>query len=499
MERAHNILSTFLNGRHSTLYVLLWSFVLAILVSSFVYISPLVAVLIFIIALGIYGVEKIYYGDVSRAVFLFIFILVSFAFGSLRYAIKDFHEPHVPTYTGVVVSEPEHKDASVRFVFEADNGERVLVSTDRLSEVAYGDNIVVEGVFKTPGVIVDEVSGREFDYGKYLSKDDIYYTSSFARVTILKTGEGSKLLSALLTLKHSFVAKIKSILPEPEASLLAGLIVAGKEALPGNVLDDFKRAGVVHIVVLSGYNVTIIAEFFLLVLGFLGTRRAALFSALGIILFTLMTGATATVVRAAIMVVALLFGRIIKRWYHPGRILLFTACLMLVWNPKDLVFNPSFQLSFLAMFALVYIVPLVKSLAEKRVPAQPILSGLAEVVYITVATQITALPFLLYSVGSVSLVSLVSNILILFVVPLTMLVGFIAVMLAFISTILAWPFAFATHLLLKYILFIAHFLGNLSWANVQTSHLSWWLVLVLYLFLISIVVRLRSLLPQSAS
>jgi competence protein ComEC len=495
MERAQNILSTWISKKSAGILIFLWSFVLAVCLSSFFHIPPLVSLILFVLALGLKLLGR------SRASVVTSIGILAFGLGVLRYDVKDFHELQTPTNTGVVASEPEVKGTLEKFVVQTSNGENVLVSTDRFTSVNYGDEVALEGKFERPGVIED------FDYGAYLAKDDVYWTISYAKVALLAettspahgqaSGKSlsmlSRLVLMLIQIKHIFISKINQILPEPESSLLAGLLVAGKNVLPQTILDDFQHAGVIHIVVLSGYNVTIIAEFFLVALGFLGKRRAALFSALGIIAFALMTGATATVMRAAIMVLALLLGQIIGRPYHAGRILLFTATLMLFWNPKYLIFDPSFELSFLAMLALVYVVPIVKMLAEKISPALGQASGksrsisslLAEVIFVTIATQITVFPFLMYSVGNVSSVALFSNILILFFVPYTMLIGFVAVLLAFVSPYLALPLTFISHLLLYYILAVAHFFGNLSFASIAVS-ISGLTMILIYLFLISI-------------
>ncbi|MBX4198887.1 ComEC/Rec2 family competence protein [Candidatus Parcubacteria bacterium] len=418
--------------------------------------------------------------------------LCALALGALRFDVKDFHELLPMESTGMVASEPEHRDMDTRFVFESDNGERALVSTDLLSGVQYGDRVEVSANFKVPGVIVDE-TGRSFDYGAYLSKDDIYYTANFAKVAQIAESPssahgqasvdsrptGSRLISGLLKVKNSFVEKMRQILPEPESSLLAGLIVAGKQALPKSILDEFRRAGVVHIVVLSGYNLTVISEFLLVLLAFLGKRRSALVSAVAIVAFTLMTGATATVVRAAIMILLVLLGRIIARPGSSPRILLFTGVVMLLENPKELVFDPSFQLTFLAMLALIYTVPIFERFLTK-IPEK---FGLRTLLATTLGVQVVVLPYILYNMGNFSTVFLLSNLLILFVVPFTMLIGFAATILAYVSGIIAWPLAFISHLLLSWILFVAGFLGNLKWASIQIQSFPLWLTLLIYVVL----------------
>jgi len=467
---------------------MLWSFISGVLVSSLAQITPVFCVFLILLAGVIFVIEKVRaprgasaaWGMISHEATLIVVALLCFGMGALRYDIKDFHEPLTPSGEGIVASEPEHRDADTRFVYQADNGKRALVSTDMYSHVEYGDQVSVSCKFKKPEIIAED-NGVVFNYPQFLSKDDIYYTCSFAKVEILadsvsvdsRSASGqslelaSRLVSILLKIKSSFVQKMKAFLPEPESSLLAGLIVAGKDVLPKSVLQDFQNAGVVHIVVLSGYNITVVAEFFLVILGLLSIslRKRTVFAMLGILLFVLMAGASASIVRAAIMALVVLLGKVIHRSYSAPRALLLAAALMILWNPKILVFDPSFHLSFLAMLALIYVEPLIKPhlgfITEKH--------ELRALVATTIATQLTVLPYLLYTQGSVSIVSLVSNILILGFVPITMLIGFLATLLAFVSRFLAWPLGFIAHILLAWILGVARTLGNLSWASVHTS------------------------------
>jgi competence protein ComEC len=501
MERAQNILSDLvsktrvgLKDRHAPVFVFIWSFVCGIVVSSIVHTSPLWSILIFVIAVGIFIGEKILNKIVPKVILLLVISLFSFGLGILRFDIKDFHQADTNiesqvgskvSLAGIVVSEPEIREKNMRFVVLIPNvNEKVLASTNLYSDIKYGDKINFSGKLEKPGVIESDPSvgsgqsaGRPFDYGAYLSKDDIYYTMGFAQIDLISRNNGNPIISFLLKVKESFVNKMKNVFQEPQASLLAGLLVSGKQALPVSVLDEFKRAGVVHIVVLSGYNIMVVAEFFRRILGFLSLRIASSVSILGIVLFVLMTGATATVVRAAIMALIAVSGKMFGRGYSVHRALLVAGFLMLIQNPKILIFDPSFQLSMLATIAMIYVSPIV----ERYLTRVSDKWGMKQILSATISTQIFVLPFLLYSMGNISIVSLFSNILILAFVPYTMLVGFIATILAYINTILALPFTYVSHLMLSWILGVAHILGNLSWASLNVSSFSIWAMILVYI------------------
>lgn len=484
-ERNINTLSTL---------IFIWSFVIAVFVSSFFFIQPLISIFIILV-----GAATLVAGKES----LFISIaLISFGLGILRYDIKDFHEEIVPTNIGIVIGEPEQRENTTRFVMRSDNGEKVLVNTDLYSEVAYGDRVEIKGKLQNPGIIDDGI-GRPFDYAKYLSRDDIYFVMNFAEVSIFSSGHGNRIKHALFSIKRSIVSRMRGIFTEPQSSLLSGLILAGKGALPKGILEEFRRAGIIHIVVLSGYNITIIAEFMRKFFGeiFIRTRLnlsqkfPAMASILGIILFVLMTGAEATVVRAAIMVLVVITAKTFNRAYSAPRALLAAAFFMILHNPKILVFDPSFQLSFIATCALIYVVPIVEKclnwITEKW--------GARMMVATTLATQITVLPFLVYSMGEVSLVSLPANLLVLLFIPYVMFAGFIATLVAYASSIVALPLSYFSHLILSWILWVAHFLGNLSFATITTPLISFWFIVLIYLAMIIIVQRLRNFLHTSAN
>ena len=187
-----------------------------------------------------------------------------------------------------------------------------------------------------------------------------------------------------------------------------------------------------------------------------------------IILFSIMTGAGATVVRASLMALLALLARATGRIYEITLALLFAGFAMLLYNPKILIFDPSFQLSFLATLGLIHLSPLL----EKHLKFLPKTFGLRDIVSATLATQILVLPLLLYMMGKFSIVSLPVNLLVLPFIPLTMLFGFLAGTTGFISTILSFPFAFIAHLFLWYELKVVKIASAIPFASIGGFALS---------------------------
>ncbi len=482
--------------RTDSIFAIIFGFIIGVFAASF-YQSNIFLVL-FIIFLGcaVLLTDKLRSRLISRESLLISLVLIASGLGIFRYEIKDYYVPLKPSETGIVISEPEQRENTTRFVFKADNGEKVLVNTDLYSHVLYGDRVKVSGKPVIPGLIENDDGLRVFDYGKYLAKDDIYLVLNFVEVEIVSRQHGNPLKNFLFKIKNSFTAKIKEILAEPYASLLSGLIVSGKGAMPRDILEEFRRAGIIHIVVLSGYNITIIAEFIRRFFQsvFLATRArfalplsiaASVFAILG---FVLMTGAEATVVRASIMVLVVIVAKMLGKIHSAPRALLIAGFLMVIHNPKILVFDPSFQLSFLATLGLVYAAPLFERIF-KQVPEK---FGFRIILSTTLATQLFVLPFIIYSIGDFSLVSLLSNLLVLAVIPLTMLLGFLATLLAYLGTIFALPLAYLAHILLAWILFVASTLGNLSLASISVPPISPVALALFYLILALIFWRLKN-------
>ena len=369
---------------------------------------------------------------------------------------------------GVVIDEPVQGMRSQRLVLRGGaNNEKILIVTRRYPEYRYGDLLRASGRLEPP-----ENFSPDFNYTSYLAKDEIFLTMRFPEIVIQGYGPGNTLREILFRLRSVFIQNLRQHLPEPHASFLSGLLVGERSSLPEELADELRITGTTHLVALSGYNITIVADALLKgLLFFFVPFSAAFFGAvLGIILFVILTGAQASAVRAAIMGILVLVARREGRQYRMRNALAFAAALMLLANPKILRFDVGFQLSFLATLGLIYGSPLIDSGYEKikqrlalwardrhvvqespaTLPRRKKKALLREVLISTLAAQLFVLPLLVYDFGRLSLVSPLANLAILPVIPATMFFGFLTGSAAFVSAWLGTLSALPTAVLLGY-------------------------------------------------
>jgi competence protein ComEC len=387
-------------------------------------------------------------------------------------------------FSGIIIEEPDKREKYTRYIIEDQNGLNILIYAHRYPVFKYGDEIKVEGILKKPKQFSDD-----FDWPAYLSKDNIYFEMFYPEVEFLSSGNGFWIKRQLFLIKEKFLNTLSQLISEPHSSLLGGLTVGAKESMPKDLQEDFRETGIIHIVVLSGYNVTIVADAIMRVFSFLPHLFGISFGVLGIVFFALMTGASATIVRASLMAVLVLVARATGRIYHITTALFIAGFLMIVHNPKILVFDSSFQLSFLATLALICLVPIL----EPRLKFFPNKFKLREFAVATIATQIFVLPLLLYKTGLFSVVSLPVNLLILIFVPVTMFFGFVTASFGFISSFLATPFAWISFVLLEYELRVVEFFAQLPFASFKISSFPLWLVIFMYVVYAFFILRTRNI------
>jgi len=383
---------------------------------------------------------------------------------------------------GVVCREPDIRDRYVNLVLsvstlekdgeQSDVRGKVLLQTGRYPLYTYGDELEVRGVLETPPEFED------FSYKEYLAHQGIHSLMRRPSIGVVGHDAANPLMAFLCASKARFYAVLARVLPEPEASLLAGVLLGMDRGLPEKVSEVFKATGLLHIVVISGFNITIVA-------GWIGRAARRLFGAKpatwialgGIVLYTLLVGAEPPVVRAAIM------GGLALMAYHTGRAGTARAALavavlgMTLLDPHQL-WSVSFQLSGMATLGLVVAVPRLEGSFEFLLRrwlgaewALRLTGILSDALLVTLAAQLTTLPLLVYYFHQVSLISILTNLLVLPVQPLIMVLGGFALLLGVIWLPLGQVCGWAVWLFLTYTIRVAEALATVPFASLPLGRL----------------------------
>jgi competence protein ComEC len=395
---------------------------------------------------------------------------------------------------GVVVGEPDERDRYTNLRVRAErltlpDGAELeveglaLVKADRYPERHYGDRVRVEGVLETPPVLED------FSYKDYLARQGIHSMIRRAQVELLAENQANPLAYHLFAFKRHARSTVARLLPEPQAALLTGILLGVETGIPADLMDDFSATGTTHIIAISGFNITIIAGIFAgLARRLFGRRRAVWVAIAGVVVYTILVGASAAVVRAAVMGIIYLWALHLGRPTFAAASLAAAAFGMTLCNPHT-AWDVGFQLSFAATIGLVlYTDPLEKG-CERALArfvsaerARKIVALVNESLIVTLAAQITTLPIILNIFGRLSLVTLVTNLLILPVQSYLMIAGGIALLLGLIFRPLGQVVGWVAWVFLTYTIEAVRLTARVPLASVPVQ-MAGWMVFAYYALL----------------
>ena len=388
---------------------------------------------------------------------LFMFFISFFAF------INSFDSQINANEEGEVVCVDDEVDVRkdhVKYIMKSERFGRFLVRFDLYPRFEYGDCVLFEGKIQPAN------SDEDFDYKKYLERFDVYGISYNPKLSFYSQNRST--FYFIYKMKNKFDEQLKRLYLEPDASLVAGLLLGSRGGLGQELMEDFNRVGLTHIVAVSGSNVAILIVFVSFLFGFLSKKLRLAFSLLMIILFVIFAGMSASVVRAGIMggiSILVLWG---GKSYFTGFALFYSAFFMTLFDPKVLIYDLGFQLSFLASIGVIYFVPKI----EKYFLALPKLLAIRESFVLSLASQIVTLPIIMYAFGRISIVSVFVNLIILPFVPLIMLLGFISFLMSVYFETIGLFFASLNHLLISFVLILIKTFANLKFASLEINKIS---------------------------
>lgn len=376
-----------------------------------------------------------------------ISLAIILAFWTVSHAHNKFQQQTIPSFAsqnvtllGTITGDPSGRPPAALYpvlVESLDQSGTLIPVTGSVlvedfggwPEYRIGDRIRAEGMLELPK------NSEDFNYGQYLRLQGISTILKRAKIETesaplsLTASVGARravplplrLRGMLQSTKLWFESRITHLFPEPEAALITGLLTGERRGFNKRLLDDFATTGLTHLVAISGTNVTILIGILGGLLFWLPLKWRFIPQVTAIILFTLFVGASASVVRAAIMGILGLTALELGRIRDTRLAILWTAFFMTLWKPEQLWWDAGFQLSFAAVIGVTEIGPRLQK-AFSKIPET---LGLRDSLAMTLAAQITTFSVSVLTFGHVSLIAPLSNILAAPLVPIAMLFGFL--------------------------------------------------------------------------
>lgn len=477
------------------------------LITVFVYILALFSVLsghsIFFAALITIALTLSVIFNIFKPKYILLWgIIFYFGIINTQFRLKSTDEllniaPKNAIITGQILTIPQNKKNNKQsFIFKVNqikydnitktfNNEKTLVTTKTKGKLKLYDYYTITGRLSVP---FKAGNPSQFDYGNYLRNFSVY--SVFygnQKIEPIKQNvdltHKEKALQWINDYREKIITIHSNYLGSPNLEILGG-IVFGDDAVspPDSIKQSFINSGLLHILAASGMNVAFIFSFFFFFLKLLRVKYKVNVS-IGIIMvliYSLMTGLGASVIRATLMLVFVLIGKLIDRDAHSVSLLAFVAFLMLLYNPMY-INDVGFQLSFVVTFGLLVMTPYLIKFKNR------VLNWVVGTISIPIIAQLWVIPIQVFYFNNISLYSIFANIM---SVPLLSVIsfgGFISSLIApLLPQIICKIFDFILNPLITMLVNISDFWGNLPHSTLQTTHPNILQIILYYSLLISI-------------
>ncbi len=366
-------------------------------------------------------------GNRNKFLVLFLLILLFVLRWKTLPSLPDFLPGQAVRISGVLREEPKIISSTQSFSLL-----RMEIKTLRYPEYHYGDQLIVVGSLKKG------VTGEWF----------LEYPEIEEVTPLQGVGIEHKILASISAWRRRIEKVYRFSLPEPQASLMAGIVLGSKSGFPNDFYQALRQTGTLHVVVASGMNITLVAiflvNFFVL---FLNRRLAVAFAFLGIWLYVILAGWEAPVVRAGIMGSLAFIAQGLGKEKAAIRGLIFAAGLMFFINPNYL-FDLGFQLSFAATAGILIIYPRLKSFKKtRRVFSLP---GFGDNLAATLAAQVLTLPIMIFNFGGTNPISPLMNAFVLWTIQWIMAIGALAGLLGLFNQNLGQIICLPAYVLLTF-------------------------------------------------
>lgn len=345
---------------------------------------------------------------------------------------------------------------------------------ERPLPIEYGALLTFRSIIRSPG---EERNPGEFNYREYLALNNIFGTvtvTGYSSIDIAPVREPNFFLEYIIFPSKEFIIRtIRTAMSGDEANFLTGMLLGDRTDLSAEIKNAFMNTGTIHVLAVSGSHVVLVAEIIFVVVGLFRLRGKPKYAAAMIFLlyYMFLTGSTPSVVRATLMVMVMYLGKMFEERTDIYNLLGAAAVIILIIEPKQL-FDVGFQLSFSAVFSIVYFYPKLNG----AVPPFPekfnrynILTMVWQLFAVSLAAQIGTLPFTAYYFGKVSIISLFANLIVVPIVGLIVTIGLSGAIIGIGSLWIASCFSEVNSVLAVVTLWFVKWAEQVPYAVVNTA------------------------------
>jgi competence protein ComEC len=389
-------------------------------------------------------------------------------YNSLHYTnqIKDYENQHL---IRLVINEKLKNTqkntryiSTIRSVDKQQSFGKIILNIKKPNQI---DSIKIGAELNVIGMLYKNKGSfnpNQFDYGKYLENQEIYAQVYANESQVKVIGKQKTIWSQFSNFRTKIIENLAlSNFKKEELNILIALLLGQQQDISPEILKDYQYAGAVHILSVSGLHVGFILMFITFLLKPMSNSKRNAILKLAVILISLWTygilaGLSASVVRSVTMFSFVAIGIHLKRTVNIFHTLLVSMLLILLWKPSFL-FDVGFQLSYLALFFILWLQPLLSNIWQ---PKNRIIQYIWDIVTVSTAAQIGAMPLSIYYFHQFPGLFFITNIIVLPLLGVIMIIGLIAIIIAcfgIVPFVIAKPLEFLIEFLNSIIHWVATF------------------------------------------
>lgn len=451
---------------------------------------------------------KIFLNIKIFCVFICVFIIGVVYTKYLNYRYDNLYSKiNEANFIGIIKSNPEEKEYYTRYKINVQsiNGDNKYKNTNlyllvnrESQKFEYGDLVSFKGEFNEPQ---GQRNYGGFNYKEYLKTLKIYGTvkSDNEEIELCDKNRANLISLKMNNLSNKIKENVYKLFEKEQANLLIGILIGDTRKIDEELENDFRNSSLLHILAVSGTHI----NYIILSLVYLNNKfkinkkLGRIITIIVLVLFMFLVGFSASVVRAVIMGITIIVAQLFYRKLDIINSISFSALVLLLINPFNII-NTGFLLSYGGTIGIVTLSKNINEICLNKNKQSSLISkekiiinklnvSIKEILIITISAQIIIMPITLRLFNTISLTFFISNLLASPIMGFVTIFGFITIFISFISISIAKILAFPLNIMIKFLIFIAEFFGNMKISKIYvvTIHMIWIVIYYICVYVVN--------------